>query len=362
MSSFFLVILINSKVIIEFPELEKRSAKDVCKDYQNNYVWTPKSKYYIPRDDCTYGTHSTEDIEMTTKRVNFFRHLVGLSKIPQSTNKEYINKVNQACLVMDKNGVYGHNLSNPNLKCWSSAAQDGARFSNLCYFSDEASSAQSIQVYMEDTGVPSLGHRRWVLNPPLSQVVTGASLHYSALMVLRMPDSTEPCPVFIAYPPPGPVPSDLIYKRWHFSRYYKNAFYDDEHDFMPDDTKVQIKCENGDVKVNPVLDSSNGAMYPGAVIFNGGNIPAGSYCKVAISSESADTEWRYTIQSITCENGKAKDVNPNAFKKGLSAGAKAGIAVAVILVVAVIIIAVAIVVKKRKEERKKDLDLRLIAV
>ena len=58
----------------------------------------------------------------------------------------------------------------------------------------------------------------------------------------------------------------------------------------------------------------------------------GTYCKVIVSSDSADTEWRYTVNAIKCNNRKAENVNPDAFNdkdydfdghsKGLNAGQK----------------------------------------
>lgn len=348
---FFFSYFANAKTIVYFPELEKRSADSICQSYQTNYVWNRKNPCYTPGHDCIYGEHSQEDMEWTTKRVNFFRQLTGLSTIPQSTNKELINQTNQASLIMDKNNIFGHDLSNKSLKCWSEPGQNGAKNSNIYVTTGTACSTDSIPTYIDDSNTPSLGHRRWILNPPLSEVVSGVGEKHSALLVMGVTQGANAVSKFLAYPPPGPVPSSLIYTDWSFSRNYTQA-ESEEHNKMPEDTKVRMKCDNTIMEVQTTLQNSNSVMYPGMVKFNGQKIQAGSYCKVIVSSDSADIEWRYTVQVIKCVNGKAENVNPNAFndddyifdkkkkKKDISVGAKVGIVIAVVVVGGIVIFAI----------------------
>lgn len=83
---------------------------------------------------------------------------------------------------------------------------------------------------------------------------------------------------------------------------------------MPEDTQIIMKCNNTIQKIKPEFyNSPYGSYYPGIVKFTPGKVPAGTYCKVVISSDSADIEWRYTVRSINCNNGKAENVNTEAF-------------------------------------------------
>lgn len=382
----FLAILLfhsSSKTIIEFPELEQRSADEVCQSYQSNYEWKKTTKCYTEGTGCNYGTHSSEDIEMTTKRLNFYRQLVGLSTVTPSTSNNDINYVNYASLIMEKNNRFNHDLSDTSLECWSENGQTGAANSNIYWTSGEACSTDSISSYIDDSKVDSLGHRRWILNPPYAYVASGVAGHFSALLVMlsSVQNQQNIVPTFIAYPPPGPVPHDVIYKNWSFSRNYKSTS-SDEHNKMPDDTKVNVFCNGQKVDVEMSLFKENSVMYPGIVKFNTGNMDSGTFCKVSISSDSADTEWRYTVQAIKCVNGKAEDVNQDAFKddnnendkpdnddkkpvdgggkpgdnggegnKGLDTGGIVGIVVAVIVVVVIVIVVVIVVIKRKKNDK-----------
>ena len=303
-----------AKQIIEFPELENRNPDSVCQEYQTNYLWTRPKSCYTPGEGCTYGTHNREDMEMTTKRVNFFRKITGLSQIPLSTNEEYLNWVNQASLVMDKNNIFSHDLTEKVApKCWTEAAKLGAANSNIFASGGAACSAESITAYMDDSAVPDLGHRRWVINPSLTQVVPGLAERHSALLIMQYVDNgTNENKNFLAYPPPGPIPHDLIFKHWSFSQNY-SGIWSDEHTKMPEDTKVHIKCNDTVQSITPLYYPSNPAMYPGAVEFQPGIAPAGTYCKVILSSASLDIEWRYTVLSINCVDGKAQNVNQDAY-------------------------------------------------
>lgn len=362
-----LIFRVTSKVIIEFNELERRSPDDVCREYQNNYIWKKTVPCYIPRDDCIYGNHSNEDIESTEKRINFFRKLTGLVDVKQSKTANYINWANQASLVMDKNDILDHRLLNTSLKCWTYEAQQGAMFSNLLKINNNACSTDAVTKFIEDINNPTLNNRRWLLNPPLSEYSASSTNKYVSILVMGVPGASNPNPKFIAYPPPGPIPSHLIFNDWSFSRHYDKDF-SSEHDQMPDDTEVRIKCDEKERDIEIDYQESIFNAYPGIVRFTGGNVKAGSYCKVAISSKSANTEWRYTVLAINCIDGKAYDVNGNAFKddykfknkKGISTLAIIGIVLGCVCFVAIILFIVFFVIKRRNKNGEFSSSLNLI--
>ena len=60
-------------------------------------------------------------------------------------------------------------------KCWTEAAYLGAANSDVFASGGDAYSTESITTYIDDSGVPDLGNRRWLLNPSLTQVVPGLS-------------------------------------------------------------------------------------------------------------------------------------------------------------------------------------------
>lgn len=339
----------QEKNIVYYPDLEKRSADSICQYYQSNFQWQRPNSCYTEGEGCTYGVHNEKDIEMTTKRVNFFRKISGLITIPTSTNNDLINRVNQASLIMDKNDVFSHDLSDKNLKCWSEAGKIGASNSNIYMSPESVCSTDSILYYIDDSNTESLGHRRWVLNPELSQVAAGVAQKHSAMLMNGITQGKSGITNFLAYPPPGPVPSDIIFSNWSFSRSYTDL-YSDNHNKMPKDTRVRVKCNSSVISIQSTLLDSDSSNYPGIVKFDMQKVNPGTFCKVVVSSESENIEWRYTVQAIKCVDGKAENVNPDAFndkdydfdgggkkKKNFPLAAKIGIVVAVVVVAGAII-------------------------
>ena len=61
-----------------------------------------------------------------------------------------------------------------------------------------------------------LGHRRWILFPPLVQVGTGDTDNSNALYVIGA-FGTRPSVNFTAYPGSGYIPAPLVYDTWSIS-------------------------------------------------------------------------------------------------------------------------------------------------
>ncbi len=73
--------------------------------------------------------------------------------------------------------------------------------------------------YVDDLGVPSLGHRRWVLDPRGVRWGTGSTGATNALLVAGATSrsSSAPVPAIVAWPPPGTVPWPLVFEDWSAS-------------------------------------------------------------------------------------------------------------------------------------------------
>ncbi|OHT06060.1 hypothetical protein TRFO_05715 [Tritrichomonas foetus] len=204
MLSCFLVLALSTQ-IITWDALENRTPDDICKLYEDNYVFQKTGNCYTEGEGCQYGTQSAEDIDHTTRRINFYRVITGLLPTTTGTEEVYRDNVNQACIIMQKNKIFSHSLTNTSLECWSQSGQTGAASSNIYYASVNTCSTSSISAYMG-----SLGHRRWVLHPPLISAYASVVGGYSALKVFGMPNNGSAEAFFIAYPPPGPVPYNVI--------------------------------------------------------------------------------------------------------------------------------------------------------
>ena len=182
-------------------------------DYQKNYLgsaldsvgWTGNISL------CEAGTSSQLSKTRLVHRLNYFRRLSGL---PDSVtlNDSLSRMCQEAALMMESNNRLDHHPT-PDWHCFSRNGQEAAAFSNLAL---GASGPPVIDLYIADAGLSSLGHRRWILFPPLTQVGTGDTPNANALWVLGPfgPPVTVP---FVAYPGNGFVPAPLVFAQWSFS-------------------------------------------------------------------------------------------------------------------------------------------------
>ncbi|MFH0794393.1 MAG: CAP domain-containing protein, partial [bacterium] len=110
-------------------------------------------------------------------------------------------------------------------KCWTAEGAEAASNSNLSQ--GRHGPAAINDGYMTDPGAgnTALGHRRWILYPPQVTMGTGSTdavnggYHGSnALWVLGMFGTRPPTPEWVAWPPAGYIPYQVVYARWSFSR------------------------------------------------------------------------------------------------------------------------------------------------
>lgn len=182
-------------------------------DYQTNYLgsalnnvgWTGNT------DDCDAGNSSPDARNKLLQRLKYFRRLAGL---PDSIvlNDSLNRKCQEAALMMESNNQLCH-YPTPDWHCFTSEGQEAAAFSNLAL---GTSGPDVIDLYIADEGVTSLGHRRWILFPPLVEVGTGDTQHSNALWVIGNfgPPVTMP---FVAYPGNGYIPAPLVFPTWSFA-------------------------------------------------------------------------------------------------------------------------------------------------
>ncbi|MDR1824930.1 MAG: CAP domain-containing protein, partial [Bifidobacteriaceae bacterium] len=125
------------------------------------------------------GTASTTVQTATLQAINYYREMAGLQPVTENTTGS--NYALQAALIMHAQGALSHSPDNT-WACYSSDGAAGASSSNI---SLGASSAGAIQGQVDDYGAgnTAVGHRRWILYPPLSQVGMGSTSNSMALKV-----------------------------------------------------------------------------------------------------------------------------------------------------------------------------------
>jgi hypothetical protein len=207
-------------------------------------------------DHATCHAGQTSEVFRTAllRRINYFRSMAGVPSI-QGFDDTYNMKAQAAALMMSVNGELSH-TPDPGWKCFTEAGLDGAGSSNLAM--GMGAGIDAIQAYMSDDGDGNyfVGHRRWLLFPQTRVMGTGdipSGDGYdsaNALWVFDHNHLMDPRPTtrdeFVAWPPPGYVPDQVVYPRWSLA--YSGA------DFSQATVAMKHGDQELDVLLQPPLD------------------------------------------------------------------------------------------------------------
>jgi uncharacterized protein YkwD len=180
---------------------------------------------------CQAGQVSQAARMAALARVNYVRQLSGLSAVGYDYSADA--KVQQAALMMAANAALDHQPPKTWF-CWTQAGYNAAGQSNLHLGLSTAPGAaapdEPIDAFLIDLDVPSLGHRRWLLNPFLKDVSYGAvdgkpkvpaGYPYVFAAVLKVMGTGDANlagfqGTYVAYPV-GSYPTGLFDKGWYLS-------------------------------------------------------------------------------------------------------------------------------------------------
>ena len=213
------------------------AARLTAKKLYEDYYLASKSKssdvfWTGDEPSCNPGTVPEGTKNKILQRINYYRIATGLNNaINENATKS--EKAQQAALMMHANNTLDHIPPN-SWKCFSDSGKEGAGNSLLTM----TKNAEAIDSYIRDQGSDNgpVGHRRWLLWPRLQEIGIGNTDKANAIWVLGNAGAvSSDNPEFIAWPPMGYVPDQVVYPRWSFS--IKDA------DFTA--TKVSMKDNNG---------------------------------------------------------------------------------------------------------------------
>jgi hypothetical protein len=187
---------------------------------------TPPIDWSGNRATCDAGTTSQAFRDAVLQRVNYFRAMAGVPA-QVALSDAYNVPTQQAALMMSANNQLSHSPS-PSWQCYTPEGAAAAGKSDLflgVYGWD------AITGYVRDPGDfnGAVGHRRWILYPQTQTMGTGdlpptGGASSNALWVIDG-HIWDPRPatrdMFVAWPPPGYVPYQVVFPRWSFS--YPNA-------------------------------------------------------------------------------------------------------------------------------------------
>lgn len=193
---------------------------------------------YTHRPDaaaCDPGVLSEVEKMKVLEHLNFIRALHRLE--PVSYDFDSDDETAEGSLIIAANKLATH-TPDPSFDCYTDTGRNGSETSNInfaVYGSSPSepllsSSTFDIVQYLIDDNVPSLSHRRWLLNPFLDKIsygrvdlvypidTSGEVVHSSILKVIYEDKATLPAdtPNFVAYPQ-GDYPLDLFKLGWFWS-------------------------------------------------------------------------------------------------------------------------------------------------
>ena len=184
----------------------------------------------VPADvaTCNEGTASTGHKLAALAELNYIRELSGLPPVPYDYDSDH--QTQQSSLMTVANAELQHTPPET-WACWSQDGYDGSSSSNLFIaYGYEATPEGVVDAFLIDTGVPSLGHRRWLLDPFLASISYGSAVgvpavtdqwayvHGSSIKVINetSADIAGLDLAFVAYPV-GDYPAELFEKDWYHS-------------------------------------------------------------------------------------------------------------------------------------------------
>jgi hypothetical protein len=199
----------------------QRTEAALCLRWQQGNTVTTPDALVASGADCDAGYLKQGALVDTVARINMFRWLSGLGPCGDDPS---LNASAQLCANLE--AWYTWQGSSPHFPqpsdsiCYTTEGASTAGQSNLAWGSGHP--AQAITQFMEDSGnETTMGHRRWIMNPPLDPVGIGywsGGGQYGDGMCLMVfgGGGPGPTPPWVAVPNQGFVPLDVALWTWTF--------------------------------------------------------------------------------------------------------------------------------------------------
>ena len=271
------------------------------------------------------GSVSEDWQDAVLNRINAYRSMAG---VPADVS--FMGFLSAMCqksaFMMSANNNFSHTPPSSWLY-WSNDAYLAAYNGNLALGS---AGIDSIRGYMSDFGAnnQAVGHRRWILYPATSYMGNGdapgtdPSTRPAANVLWVIPQTWEDRPAtrdeFVAWPPRGYVPSELVYSRWSFS--YPNADFSSASVSMSSNGQsIPVRIESRQIGYgeNTIVWVPNGMSTSGMVTWPA---PANDQpVNVTVSSVGIDgtnRTFNYTVKIFDAEQAGTNEYYPTPHPVG----------------------------------------------
>lgn len=189
---------------------------------------------------CTYSAVDAAFEAQSINLVNYYRNMTGLPSITEdpalsalAQQNAHLNWANQSI----------SHYPPASWDCFTTQAYDTAAVSNLSIGSacssvaglitpGRANGPRGVRGQQRDNGASNaaVGHRAWILNPTAGTMGSGSAIGFqnaawcpnpytqsTNTLHVRGASVARPSQEFVAWPPPGWVPDEVVYPRWSFS-------------------------------------------------------------------------------------------------------------------------------------------------
>lgn len=197
-----------------------RTAAQVCERWADDHQLTETDPFESSGAQCDPGSLKQGGINDTLVRINLFRWLSGLGP---TSHDPALDAINQKCANLeawwDFSMPQSPHSPPPTSTCYTAEGAQGAGMSNIAWGNGPA---DSIDQYVEDSGnETTMGHRRWIVNPPLGPVGIGywegGGTYGSAQCLAVFGASGQgPNPPWVAVPNQGFTPVEVARWTWTF--------------------------------------------------------------------------------------------------------------------------------------------------
>ena len=272
---------------------------------------------------CNPGTVTPAFLQSVLRRINYYRTMAGEPDVTfngtdAGTSADPNNAEAQAAALMESaNNFLQHTPPQAGTNCWTQQAFNGSSSSNLNETPSTAAGATGppgIDDLMQDSG--AIGHRRNMLNPSIDVMGAGAVPATTgfqgtlAQLVLTTPLATRP-PTrtpYIAWPPAGFVPYQVVYPVWSFGlpgANFSNASVSVKLNGTPVGT--QVNCFD---PTTPALLATNpacGQYGDPAISWSLSTVPVGS----TWPKPAQDDTYAVTVSNVVVNGGAPQNFTYN---------------------------------------------------
>lgn len=151
------------------------------------------------------------------RRLNAYRYLCGVP-CDVGLDDGYAREAAAAAAICEKIGRLDHHPPDPGMPAKDyELASHGAGNSNLGMGVDVARCVDQFMFDSDASNIAVVGHRRWCLNPAMQRTGFGASGRFCAMYSTDKGRASPPALDYVAYPPPGLFPAEMISPRHAWS-------------------------------------------------------------------------------------------------------------------------------------------------